>query len=359
MLDRTGIGTYITELLPRLPAQLGDGDQLVVFGGQADAPRIRPGLRGSDEMQAVSLRIYGPQEQLGLGRAYRRARLDLLHAPHYNQPIRSTVPLLLTINDVIPLVFPELPGNMATKAFNRFLLTSAVKRAVQLIVPSAHTAQDLVARLQVKPERIVVIPDAGGPRFRPERDEAAEREWLDRLGIAAPYLLYVGQWKPYKNVPLLIEAFRELARGDGGLQLVIGGREDPRYPEVSAAAASDRRIHVTGWLPAEALPHLFRAAAAFVLPSLYEGFGLPLLEAMASGTPVVSSRATSLPEVAGDAAQYWEPESGRDGLVEAIRAALQPVQAGRLRAAGLAQAARFSWDRTAQRTVEVYRSLAV
>ena len=356
MLDRTGIGTYLTELLPRLPGQLSAQDQLVVFGSAADRDRLRAQLRPADEVQTVSPRIYGPEEQITLKRAYARARLDLLHAPHYNQPINSTPRMVLTINDLIPLVFPRLPGNAATKAYNRLLLKRAVRRAARLIVPSAHTGRDLVERLGVKPERIVMIPDAAGPQFSPQRDPAAERSWLTRLGISDPYLLYLGQWKPYKNVPLLIDAFKDLVRDGRALQLVIGGRDDPRYREVSAAAR-DERIRLTGWLPVIALPHLIRAAAAFVLPSLYEGFGLPVLEAMACGTPVVCSRVTSLPEVAGDAAQYWEPASGRAGLVEAIGAALQPDTARRLRDLGLAQAARFSWDETAQRTVEVYRSL--
>ena len=357
MLDRTGIGTYLTELLPRLPGQLSEKDQLVIFGGAADRDRLRAHLRPADEVKTVSSRIYGPEEQVTLPRAYAGARLDLLHAAHYNQPLRMSPPMVLTINDLIPLVYPELPGNIATKAYNRFLLTSAVRRAARLIAPSSHTAKDLAERLRVDQKRITVIPDAAGPQYRPEANEAAEHQWLLRLGITLPFLLYVGQWKPYKNVPLLIEAFKELPR-DRDLQLVIGGREDPRYPEVSKAVRSDRRIRMPGWLPAEALPHLFRAAAVFVLPSLYEGFGLPVLEAMASGTPVVCSRVTSLPEVAGDAVQYWEPASGRAGLVEAIRAALEPETARRLRNAGPAQAARFSWDQTAARTVEVYRSLA-
>jgi alpha-1,3-rhamnosyl/mannosyltransferase len=356
MLHRTGIGTYVTEMLQRLPAAMASNQQLVVFTAGPDANAIKPHLRGSDEVVAVSPRIYGPEEQVTLRLAYGRARLDLLHAPHYNQPIRPGR-MLLTINDLIPLVFPQLQGNVVAGGVNRFLLKSAVARAVRLIVPSAHTAQDLQTRLQIKDERIVVIPDAAGPQYRPERDRDAEQRLLRQLGISAPYLLYAGQWKPYKNVPLLIDAFKELAGRDSDLQLVIGGREDPRYPEIKAAAASDQRIRIPGWLPADALPHLFRAAAAFVMPSVYEGFGLPVLEAMASGTPVVCARATSLPEVAGDAAEYWEPESGREGLIAAMRRVLEPQTASRLRGAGLAQAARFSWDTTVQRTVEVYRSL--
>jgi len=357
MLDRTGIGTYLTELLPRLPGQLRAQDQLVVFGGGADRERLRTTLRVTDEVRAVSPRIYGPEEQLTLPRAYARAGLDLLHAPHYNQPIAATPRMVLTINDLIPLVFPHLPGNAATKTYNRFLLKRAVRRAARLIVPSTHTGRDIIERLGVRPDRIVMIPDAAGPQFSPVRDPAAERTWLTRLGISEPYLIYLGQWKPYKNVPLLIDAFHDLVRDGRALQLVIGGRDDPRYPQVSRSASSDRRIRLTGWLPADALPHLIRGAAVFVLPSLYEGFGLPVLEAMACGTPVVCSRVTSLPEVAGDAAQYWDPASGRAGLVEAIRSALDPESARRLRGLGLAQAALFSWDRTAQRTVEVYRSL--
>ena len=357
MLDRTGIGTYETELLQRLPDLLTTKEQLVVFGGNADRERVVSSLRQADEWRSVSSRIYGPEEQLLLGRSYARAQLDLVHAPHYNQPVLNGTRMLLTINDVIPLVFPELPGNIATKTYNRFLLKSAVRRAARLIVPSAHTARDLQERLGLSPDRMVQIPDAAGPQYRADPDGAVDREWLGRLGISPPYLLYVGQWKPYKNVPLLVDAFRRVVGQGKDLRLVIGGREDPRFPEVSVSARSDQRIRMPGWLPGEALPPLFRGAAAFVLPSIYEGFGLPVLEAMASGTPVVCARATSLPEVAGEAAQYWDPTTGVEGLAAAIETALQPERSRRLREAGLRQAARFSWDVTAQRTVEVYRSL--
>jgi glycosyltransferase involved in cell wall biosynthesis len=179
--------------------------------------------------------------------------------------------------------------------------------------------------------------------------------WLERLQSRRPYLLYLGQWKPYKNLSTLLAAFEKISAERGDLQLVIGGRDDPRYPAPKEAAArSGGRILVTGWIPSAALPALYQAAAAFVMPSLYEGFGLPVLEAMAWGAPVVCARATSLPEVVGDAAQYWEPATGADGLAEAIKAALHPDRAAELRRRGLEQASRFSWEETARRTAAVY-----
>ena len=356
MLGRTGIGTYVEGLLRSLPQAL-EGDRLVVF--------VQPGKRRAAEellppgppveIRSAAAEIYRLREQLELPLRFKRARLDLLHVPHYNLPIVTRLPAVVTIHDLIPLAFPSIHSSIFPRTWNRVLIRGAVRRARRIIVPSQHTAQDLTRRLAVDPRRIVTVPEAA---LGPIAGMHVDAGWLGRLGIRPPYLLYLGQWKPYKNLSTLIAAFEKISAERGDLHLVIGGRDDPRYPAPSEAAArSQGRILVTGWIPSAALPALYQAAAAFVMPSLYEGFGLPVLEAMAWGTPVVCARATSLPEVAGDAAQYWEPATGAGGLAQAIKAALQPARADDLRRRGVEQASRFSWEETARRTAAIYREV--
>ena len=353
MLGRTGIGTYVEGLLRSLPHAL-EGDRLVVFvqpGKRRAAEELLPAGH-QVEIQSAAAEIYRLREQLELPLRFQRARLDLLHVPHYNLPLLSRVATVVTIHDLIPLAFPGIHSSVLPRIWNRLLIQSAVTRARRIIVPSRHTAGDLTRRLGVAEKWIATIPEAA---LGPISGMQVDRGWLERLRIRPPYLLYLGQWKPYKNLSTLLAAFETISAERDDLQLVIGGRDDPRYPAPRAAAAGSRgRILVTGWIPSAALPALYQAAAAFVMPSLYEGFGLPVLEAMAWGSPVVCARATSLPEVAGDAAQYWEPSTGADGLAEAIRVALQQDVTAGLRRRGFEQASRFSWEETARRTAAVY-----
>jgi len=355
MLGKTGIGTYVAGLLGSLPAALGD--TLVVFvrpetRGQAQA---LVGEAGNVELHDAPGAIYQVREQVDLPWRLRAARLDLLHAPHYNQPIWCGPPTVVTIHDLIPLVYPQNHSWALPRWWNRVLIERAVSGARRLIAPSQHTATDLQRRLGVPAARITVISEGVQDAWRQAKDAGLVGRWLDPFHLARPYLFYTGQWKPYKNVSLLLEAFALLMRRYPDLRLAVGGRPDPRYPEIPRRARElGDRVRLTGWIAEEALPFVMAGACAFVLPSEYEGFGLPVLEAMAAGTPVVCARAASLPEVAGEAACYWEPFTGAEGLASAIEQVLKPAEAERLRTLGRRQAAGFSWAEAARATVEVY-----
>jgi glycosyltransferase involved in cell wall biosynthesis len=222
-----------------------------------------------------------------------------------------------------------------------------VRRAVRVIAVSEHTRQDLVALLKADPARIRVVLQGADARFAAPRPRTRH----DR------YVLYAGQWKRYKNVETLLEAF---ARLPADVRLVLAGRVDPHAVHVPALIQRlglASRVELPGYLPEPELAALFQGASLFAFPSRYEGFGLPPLEAMAAGTPVVCSNAASLPEVVGEAALLLPPDDV-DGWAAAMQAILDdPALAARLVAAGRARVAAFDWAETARRTAAVYREL--
>ncbi len=359
MLGKTGIGTYVAGLLGSLPAALGN-DALVVFVRPETRRHALALVAGRDnvELHEAPGAIYLLREQVDLPWRFRAARLDLLHAAHYNQPLLAGAPTVVTIHDLIPLVYPENHSWALPRWWNRVLIQRAAAGATRLIVPSQHTAADLQKRLGVPAFRIAVIPEGADGIWQSAKDSDALARWLEHFKIERPYVFYTGQWKPHKNVSVLLEAFALLRGRHPDVRLVIGGRQDPRYPAIPQRARElGERVRLTDWIPDEALPCVMSGASTFVLPSEYEGFGLPVLEAMAAGTPVVCARATSLPEVAGEAVRYWEPGTGAEGLAAAIEAVLEPGEAERLRVLGRRQAARFSWQEAARQTVAVYEAV--
>lgn len=357
MLGNLGIGTYVAGLLGALPHVLSGDDRLVVFASPAGHDRALSLVGGRSK---VDLRITpgSPRQlrdQVELAWQFHTARLDLLHVPHYNEPFASFERTVATIHDLIPLLYPDL-FSIPRRALVRLQITRTVRRARALIAPSIHTSLDLQHALGVPPSRITVIPEAADGRWQSPSSGGAPAEWMRRHEVRQPFLFYSGQWTPYKNVHVLLEAFARLLPHYPTLLLVIGGKADPRQHALQRQIrALGDRVRPVGWIPDEVVASVMHEAAALVFASEYEGFGLPVLEAMAQGVPVVCARASSLPEVAGDGAEYWEPRSGPAGLADAVEHALEPARAEQLRSAGRAQARRFSWSATAQQTVALYR----
>lgn len=238
----------------------------------------------------------------------------------------------------------------------------SLRGARRVLTISEASRRDLIAAYGLAPDRVTATPLAADGRFRPAAaaDVAALRE---RLGLAGRYVLYLGINKPHKNLATLIDAWGRLA-ADGpdatGVELVIAGRWDPRYDDVRARAAvlpAGARVRFLGPVADADLPALYSGAAVFAFPSRYEGFGLPPLEAMACGAPVVVANASSLPEVVGDAGRLVPADDVR-GWADALGEILgRPEVAADLRARGLARAAIFTWAATARQTLHVYRSV--
>ncbi|MCA1850061.1 MAG: glycosyltransferase family 4 protein, partial [Acidobacteria bacterium] len=277
----------------------------------------------------------------------------------YTAPPLAPCPVVATIHD---LSFEHLPETFKRRSRMQMRLTvrRTARHAAQIIVPSEHTRRDIIETYRIPPERVSLIPLAAAPRFAPIKDESELSRVRRKYGIEADCILALGSIQPRKNLARLIRAYSSLrrARAQAKLpQLVIVGKRAWLYEEtlraISEGGAQDRII-LTGYVPEADLPALYSGALCFVYPSIFEGFGLPPLEAMACGAPVVAGDRTSLPEVVGDAGLLVNPFD-EEAIAQALARLIDdaPLRAS-LREKGLARARRFSWRATAQLTLEAY-----
>ncbi len=344
-----GIGRYVGSLAPALAAQLAEGESLDLL----EMPNAEPlPLPEGAPVTRVSVRAspFSPRQQAALPRVLRGAAA--YHSPYYLMPYRPGVPTVLTVYDLIPMLFPGLVSARARLLF-RTAMRLAQRAAAAVICISEATRRDLLAHFPgLDPARVEAIPLAPAPQFRPQ-PEAEVRRVRAAYGLPPEFALYVGINKPHKNLPRLLEAWGTLPAAP---PLVLAGPWDPRYPEAKAAAARlpPGRARFLGPVPEADLPGLYAACRVFVFPSLYEGFGLPVVEALACGAAVACANTASLPEAAGEAAVLFDPHDPA-AITAGVQAALAlpPDPAPRL-----AQAASFSWERTAAATLAAYRRLA-
>jgi alpha-1,3-rhamnosyl/mannosyltransferase len=352
LIGALGIGRYISGLLPQLAQLLGD--RLTVIANRQDAAIVRAVMGGSAHLMTVNAPPYRLAEQSMLPLTLLRANLSLVHFPHYNLPLITPGHFVVTVHDLFPFQFPEIHSGPLPRRVNQMLIGNAVRRAGRIITPSKATALAVTQSFPQAADRVVSIPEAADDRFTSPRNPEAEAAWQMRLGIRPPYVFYLGQWKAYKNLPLLLEAFARVRRTHPNAQLVIAG-DDPRHPEVRerAAALPEGSAVLPGRLPESAVPDLYRGAAMVVLPSRAEGFGLPVIEAMACGVPVICSDLPVLREIADGVAVFCDPNDPA-AFADAIGAMLDaPANAGR-RQLGIERARTFTWERAAQQTVEAY-----
>jgi alpha-1,3-rhamnosyl/mannosyltransferase len=310
----------------------------------------RPNVR----LEQFAILPRSPAEQVRWPLAARRWSLDLLHSPYTYKPYVMPCPSVVTIYDLIPLVFPE--GFSAAQRLSfRLMISLALRTSAAITVISGATRDDLARYFGLRADRVYVTYLAADASFypRPAAEVAIIRA---RYRLPEHYILYVGINKPHKNLPRLVEAYARI--GDAP-PLVLAGREDPRYPEARVQAEAlglTKRVCFGGDIASADLPALYSGAMLFVFPSLYEGFGLPPLEAMACGAPVICSNTSSLPEVVGDATLTFDPHDV-EAIAATMRRALDDAELREsLREGGLAQAAKFSWERTAQETLKAYRA---
>jgi glycosyltransferase involved in cell wall biosynthesis len=291
------------------------------------------------------LPLLHPAEPFWLTGVLCKRRPRLFYSPGFNAPPTSPVPFVFTIFDLIHLHIDE-ESSAGKRLYYRLNVKPAVRRARAVLTGSEYSRADIVEWSGVEPERVVVIRGAAASSFTPH-GEAFEPGY--------PYLLYVGNRKPHKNLARLVRALGRIDRGHA-LRLILPGPVEPTLATLARDIGVGERLVFLGQVADARLPALYRGALAFVFPSLHEGFGLPPLEAMACGTPVVSSRATSLAEVVGDAALPIDPLDV-DSIAAGIgRVAEDASLRSELRALGLAQAACFSWDDTARSTWSVLQA---
>jgi glycosyltransferase involved in cell wall biosynthesis len=363
--ELSGIGRYTLELLRQL-GELGGGFEFTVLVRDAERRAFierEAGLAGKGNFSFAEL-PWGPfsvRGQFAAARWLRERSIDVYHSTNFMVPLPAfprrkphAVRCVCNIHDLIPMVHPEFtPRALKTRFFPVYrALMHEIARRVDVVATGSESAKgDIVRLLGIAGERIVVAPDGVDARHGPGGEKPSARG-------GPKTVLYVGRSDPYKNLPGLVAAFARLVeRGGVDARLRIVGSPDVRYPEAGAAArrlgVADR-VEWAGYLDEAGLVKAYQDADVLALLSRYEGFGLPVLEAMACGTPVVCSNAASLPEVAGAAAWLVAPDD-----LDAAAAALQdiltnPATAARLRAAGLAQAARFSWRAAAESVLRIY-----
>ncbi|MCC6628529.1 MAG: glycosyltransferase family 4 protein [Chloroflexi bacterium] len=360
----TGSGQYARALVAQLA---GRADLRVTVLRPEPAPAVAVAAAGGLPAVGLAAPVRGGArvrkvwwEQVGLPRAAVQAGVDLIHVPYFAAPLRPGRPVVTTVHDVIPLVLPVYAGSAAMRLYLR-VVSQAVRGAAAVLTDSETSRADVLRVLRLPPSRVTTVPLAVGPVFQP-RSPAAIAPVLARLGVRPPYLVNVGGFDARKNLPFLIQAVARATAGDPRWQLVIVGQPhtgnarlypDPR-PIVAAAGLTERTVF-TGFIDEEAKAALYAGADLCVFPTLYEGFGLPPLEAMACGAAVLAANRSSLPEVVGDGGALADP-TDLDAFVSALAALLaDPERRAALGRAGLARAARFSWATTADQTVAVYR----
>jgi glycosyltransferase involved in cell wall biosynthesis len=349
-----GIGTYTRTLIPAMADQ-DPGLELTLFHARFPGSMPERWMRRFWVEELPSgIRFLYPRWNLTARPALPPAvsSLDVLHAPSPASvpPAGSRQRLVVTVHDLAFLVTPQFfPRDWRT--LFRLGLRAAVRRADAVVTPSRNTAEDLLSRTRVDPAKVHVIPLAAAV------GEASEGEGvLSRLKIHPPYLLFVGTLEPRKNLVRLIRAYRRAAASGIPHSLVLAGPLGWHHQQLhrELALRGPGEVVLTGEVPEPELDPLYRNASAFVYPALYEGFGLPILEAMSRGVPVITSNTSSLPEVAGEAAVGVDPGSVREieSAIEAV--ATDPALTERLSKRGLARAERFSWEETARLTLQVY-----
>jgi glycosyltransferase involved in cell wall biosynthesis len=352
-----GIGTYIRELLLALAASPAPHEWVALLDPRDLGAFSRPPGR----VREVGVRAgkYGLAEHLAVPRAARAAGATLLHEPHYTLPLGWRGPAVVTIHDLIHLSHARFfPRGAALYA--RAMAGAAVRRARLVVADSSFTRDEIVARLGADPARVRVVP-LGVPAGFARRDERAVAAFRHARALPADYLLYVGARKPHKNLPLLLEALARLAPA-ARPPLVLSGPPwacDQPLARLAERLGVRESVRFAGALDGDDdLACLYSGAALYVQPALVEGFGLPPLEAMACGTPVLSSTGGALPETVGDAAALLPP-AGADAWAHGIAALLgDGARRAVLAQRGLERARGFTWARTAELTLAVYEEAA-
>ncbi|MAG36419.1 MAG: glycosyltransferase WbpY [Dehalococcoidia bacterium] len=365
----TGSGQYVRHLLPAL-ARVEPALEAVPLlpSSPAEHPSTAPLASTGAQIVGLPGWLSHPDlrkvwwEQVSLTLASRGLAADVAHVPYFAPPLWTTRRLVVTIHDLIPLILPEYVTRPHVRVYN-ILAAVAARRAARIIADSHSTASDIEHRLGITADRIDVVPLAASPTMKPMPNGTGRQAIMQRLGLDRPFVFYIGGFDARKNVPSLLRAFHALP---GDLRrhhvLAIAGEQPAHNPRLfpplrplTEALGLGSQVRFLGRVTEEEKQALYSAATLFVFPSVYEGFGLDPLEAMACGAPVLSSNLTSLPEVVRGGAALIDP-TNHDAFTRELATLLDsPGRRLELRRLGSAVAATFSWDRTAVMTAEAYR----
>lgn len=347
----SGIGVYATNVLAGLQSLAPPFSTTAITAPQFES-RLRPLC---DDVITVSAPIYSAREQVQVPWAARSA--DLLHVTHYNIPVGHRGPMVVSIHDLTHILDSTHARTWKSWIYARPMLKYAAHRADHVLTLSSYSRDRIVEHLGIPESKITITYVGVGSCFRPAKQQASD-ELGGASGISSRYLLFVGNLKPHKNVTTLIHAFAQLCKDGLDCDLVIVG-DDPRGKSIVErdieSLGIGNRVCILPSVPLDQLVSLYLEAQVLVQPSFEEGFGLPVAEAMSCGTPVVCSRAASLPEVGGDAVEYFDPYSSVDLAAVLLKVLESPLMQSRMRERGLMRARKFTWTDCVQRHYEVYR----
>ncbi|OGE64908.1 hypothetical protein A3I48_03360 [Candidatus Daviesbacteria bacterium RIFCSPLOWO2_02_FULL_36_7] len=352
MYGESGIGRYIRNLIFNL-GKFDSKNQYFILLLKKDLHRFK--YSENFHEIAADFRWYGVGEQIKLLGLFKELKPDLVHFPHFNVPVFYKGQYVVTIHDLIHQHFSMQRSttlNPLAYSFKRLsykvVFRNAVNKACKIIVPSNFVKDQLIAEWKINTEKIIVTPEAVDQTIL-----NLSQKTLKQANIKKPYIFYIGNAHPHKNVDGLIENFLKLKEKYTDLRLVLSGQDHYFWQRIKSQF-QHKDIIFTGQISDEELVSLYRSAECFVMPSLEEGFGIPILEAMACCCPVVASKAGALPEVGGDAAIYFDP-GDRGDMCEKIDMVLKLEETRKtLIAKGLKRYKEFSWEKLTRQTLEVY-----
>ncbi len=359
-----GLGRYTEKLiqnLEKIDAQ--GGNQYFIFLSPEGWAEYRPQNKNFHPILA-DYKWYSLAEQLYLPGLLNKYHLDLVHFPHFNVPLGYRKKFVVTIHDLILLHFPTLRGTMLNFFFYwfkfwiyRIVIYLAIKRSEKIITVSQFTKKDILANYSIDPQKIAVTYESCDDfcNFSSEKEE----QILKKYAIIKPYLLYVGNAYPHKNLEKLILAFSGLKEKIADVNLVLVGKEDYFFQKLKQTVAEKKQstgIIFTGFIPDQELDIVYKNACVYVFPSLYEGFGLPPLEAMAKGVPVASSNHPCMQEILGESAFYFDAKDD-DIMAEKLKEIISNSELReRLIQKGYAQIKKYSWQVMAEKTLDIYKN---
>ncbi len=357
----TGIGRYTYELIQHL-AQLDNENEYVIFLRKESFDSFKA---PNDRFKKVLADFphYSFAEQFGFPKVIKAEKVDLMHFCHFNAPIFYNGDYVVTIHDLTLSFFPGKKFNSIFRRLAyRLVLKRVTSKAKQIIAVSEHTKKDLEKIMGVSGDRIEVVYNGVNPEFA-EPSDVKKADLMKRLGLQKPYFLYTGVWRDHKNLVGLIQAFDQMNEDLGEqYNLVITGRHNPTYHEIPDTVRSlqlEEDVHLVGMVSEDDLKALYQHALAYIFPSFYEGFGLPPLEAMQCGTPVVASNKSAIPEVCGEGnALFFDPYNVDDIREKMRMIATDASLRQRLVDRGFERVKFFSWDKMAESVLNIYNQMA-
>ncbi|MEM9556265.1 MAG: glycosyltransferase family 1 protein [Acidobacteriota bacterium] len=352
-----GIGTYIRNLVRELGV-IDRHNHYVLLVGPQGRDQLK-NLPDNFDTIVEKAPVYSLRELWSVSRKLLSIRADLYHATHYVLPLLMPCRSVVTIHDIIHLLYPEFLPNRFAFYYAERMIGRSLGRADRVVTVSHNTKADLVDWFGVDGRKIEVVYNGIEDAFRGAPDNEAQQRWMDNLGLEPGYFLFVGNPKPHKNLDNVIKAYAralELHAIDRPLVCVgdRSGIEDRIRQRADQLGIADR-IQLLGHVAQEALPAIYRGASLFLYPTLYEGFGLPVVEAMASGTPVITSNTSALKEIAAGYAHLVNPLDVEAMAKAIVQCASDSDHATSLATAGQRRANDFDWRKTAERTLEIYR----